>query len=320
MKIGTHGFRERITPRVYAIIRDSTSTYAKPGFDEAAVQPSIPGSDWRAVGGVITNQYVLTTTLTTSALAQVFTKYPTLVYLGQTSRLFHELRLSEITPRSQAEVAALGFEAGITVIGQATWSRMALSSVEGCRTTLTAEACDGMAFDGQGGNWHIAESKIDKAWQLLGSTGSSDIYIGVLDGGFYFDHKDLKWLKEANPARVRFGLIGRDLSENHGTGVLGVLGAEIGNNLGITGINGAAIFVTSALPVSGRTTETLSQLDNVAMFNKKVRLTNNSWGPSISTQDYESSRLKAIEGLLQSGAFYREPESVTTNSSADFQS
>lgn len=103
-----------------------------------------------------------------------------------------------------------------------------------------------------------ADANIFKAWNS-GVTGSKDVIVAIIDGGFQIDHPDLKdnlWIneKELNGQPgvdddgdgyvddvygYNFVINSADLSaHSHGTHVAGTVGATNGNGLGVCGVAG----------------------------------------------------------------------------------
>ena len=103
-----------------------------------------------------------------------------------------------------------------------------------------------------------ADANIFKAWET-GVTGSQDVLVAIVDGGFQVDHPDLKdnvWINEAElngKAGVdddgdgyvddiygyNFVTNSADISSHsHGTHVAGTVGATNGNGIGVCGVAG----------------------------------------------------------------------------------
>ncbi len=103
-----------------------------------------------------------------------------------------------------------------------------------------------------------ADANIFKAWET-GVTGSKDVLVAIIDGGFQVDHPDLKdnvWINEAElngkPGvdddgdgyvddiyGYNFVIGSADISaHSHGTHVAGTVGATNGNGIGVCGVAG----------------------------------------------------------------------------------
>lgn len=105
-----------------------------------------------------------------------------------------------------------------------------------------------------------ADANLFQAWES-GVTGSKDVLVAIIDGGFQTDHPDLKdnvWINEAelngkpgvdddNDGYVddiygyNFVIGSADLSaHSHGTHVAGTVGATNGNGIGVCGVAGGS--------------------------------------------------------------------------------
>ena len=152
-------------------------------------------------------------------------------------------------------------------------------------------------------------SQAAEAW-AAGKTGSSGVYVGIIDEGIQFDHPDLAgniWTNPFDPVNgvdddgngyvddVRgWDFNGNDNStydggkggnaDDHGTHVAGTIGARGGNNIGVAGVNWNVTMISGKfLGRSGGTTA--NAVKAVRYFTDlKVRhglnivATNNSWG------------------------------------------
>ena len=152
-------------------------------------------------------------------------------------------------------------------------------------------------------------SQAAEAW-ANGKTGSTAVYVGIIDEGIQFDHPDLAgniWVNPFDPVNgvdddgngyvddVRgWDFNGNDNgtydggkggnSDDHGTHVAGTIGARGGNNAGVAGVNWNVTMISGKfLGRSGGTTA--NAVKAVRYFTDlKVRhglnivATNNSWG------------------------------------------
>ncbi len=101
-------------------------------------------------------------------------------------------------------------------------------------------------------SWGLLKSDATRAWSV--SNGSKDVIVAVIDTGIDINHEDLKnnlW-KNPNPNKKKdadgivddihgwnFVSNNNDLTDNHGHGthIAGIIGAEGGNGIGISGIS-----------------------------------------------------------------------------------
>lgn len=143
------------------------------------------------------------------------------------------------------------------------------------------------------------------AW-AAGHTGSGDVYVGIIDEGFMYDHEDLAANVWTNPLDPPDGVdndangfvddvhgwdfAGNDNStfdgnqDDHGTHLAGTIGAQGGNGLGVAGVNWNVKLISAKfLGRNGGTTANAIKAVNYLTDLKKqqgIRLvaTNNSWG------------------------------------------
>lgn len=85
--------------------------------------------------------------------------------------------------------------------------------------------------------WYIHNSRVDEAWKLLKS--KKEVRVAIVDTGVDYNHPDLKnkVLKELG---YNFINNSKDVMDDnwHGTHVAGIIAAETGNNIGISGAAG----------------------------------------------------------------------------------
>lgn len=93
-----------------------------------------------------------------------------------------------------------------------------------------------------GSQWYLQKIDMNKAWDI--TKGSDNVNIAVADGGGDFNHVDLidnKWsgtgYNFSNPSLPPSPYGGNN---SHGTNCAGVIGAKIGNSLGVSGIAGGS--------------------------------------------------------------------------------
>lgn len=148
-------------------------------------------------------------------------------------------------------------------------------------------------------------SQAGEAW-AAGHTGSSSVYIGVIDEGAMFDHEDLAANFWTNPFDAADGfdndgngyvddIHGWDFANNdkttfdgttddHGTHVSGTIGAAGGNGVGVAGVNWAVKIISAKFlgANGGSTANAIKAIDYITDLKTRHGLnivaTNNSWG------------------------------------------
>ena len=177
----------------------------------------------------------------------------------------------------------------------------------------------GLNNTGQTGGTSDADIDAVEAWDI--STGSRDIIVGVIDTGVFYFHPDLAANMWTNPNEIpdngidddNNGIIddyyGADFmnddgdpidDDNHGTHCAGTIGA-VGNNFtGVVGVNWeVSIMALKFLgPFGGAISDGIDCIDYAT--EKKVHITNNSWGGGGFSQALKES----IEAANTQGSLF----------------
>jgi subtilisin family serine protease len=179
-----------------------------------------------------------------------------------------------------------------------------------------------LANDGQNGGTKGADISALSAWSV--GTGSNKVVVAVLDSGVDYTHPDLvnnMWKRPENIKAYEDANLGDiddtngyDALENdgdpmdengHGTHCAGIIGAEGGNNEGITGVN----WSVQIMPLrfmdangSGTTKDAIEAINYVIDRNKagvNVRIISASWGSTQRSRALEDVIKKAYDsGIL----------------------
>ena len=179
-----------------------------------------------------------------------------------------------------------------------------------------------LANDGQNGGTAGADISATSAWAV--TTGSDKVVVAVLDSGVDYTHPDLEnniWKRPANIKEYQDRNLGEiddangydaltndgdPMDENgHGTHCAGIIGAEGGNNEGITGVN----WTVQIMPLrfmdangSGTTKDAIEAINYVIDRKKagvNVRIISASWGSTQKSRALEDVIRKAGDaGIL----------------------
>ena len=179
-----------------------------------------------------------------------------------------------------------------------------------------------LANEGQRGGKQGADISAMTAWAV--TTGDDDIVIAVLDSGVDYTHSDLENNMWTRPASVPqfvddaagtiqdlngYNAIGNNadpMDENgHGTHCAGIIGAEGGNDIGITGVNWKVKIMPLKFMNAGGygTTKDAIEAINYVIDRKKngvnVKAISASWGSTMRSSALEDVIKKAYEaGIL----------------------
>ncbi len=166
----------------------------------------------------------------------------------------------------------------------------------------------------------------EKAWND-GFTGSSNVFVGIIDEGFQFAHPDLAANSWTNPFDLVDGIDndnngyiddihGWDFftndnstydgtTDDHGTHVAGTIGGKGGNAAGVAGVNWSTTMISTKFlgPNGGSTAGAIKALDYLTDL--KVRhginivASNNSWGGGGFSQGLLDAITRAAnQGIL----------------------
>ena len=175
-----------------------------------------------------------------------------------------------------------------------------------------------LANSGQRGGKQGADISAMHAW--LTTTGSDKVVVAVLDSGVDYRHEDLApnmWKRPASVAPYHDDQLGTiddedgfnaidnasdPMDENgHGTHCAGIVGAEGGNNIGITGVNWKVRIMPLKFMNAGGfgTTKDAIEAINYVIDRKKagvnVRIISASWGGTQRSRALEEVIRKAYE-------------------------
>lgn len=175
-----------------------------------------------------------------------------------------------------------------------------------------------LANSGQRGGKQGADISAMHAW--LTTTGSDKVVVAVLDSGVDYTHEDLApnmWKRPANIDAYHDDQLGTIEDENgfnaidnsgdpmdengHGTHCAGIIGAEGGNNVGITGVNWKVRIMPLKFMNAGGfgTTKDAIEAINYVIERKKagvnVRIISASWGGTQRSRALEEVIRKAYE-------------------------
>jgi hypothetical protein len=161
-------------------------------------------------------------------------------------------------------------------------------------------------------------SRAMEAW-AAGQTGSSDVYVGIIDEGYQYTHADLNTNAGTNPGEIADNGIDDDgnsyiddvygwdfdandnsvydgTADDHGTHVSGTIGGKGGNGSGVAGINWNVKLLNAKFLGSngGTIANAIKAVDYFTALKKKgvnIVATNNSWGGG----GYSQALYEAIE-------------------------
>ena len=175
-----------------------------------------------------------------------------------------------------------------------------------------------LSNSGQRGGKQGADISAMLAWAT--TTGDDDVVVAVLDSGVDYTHEDLApnmWKRPTNVAPYNDAELGGvddelgfnaidnasdPMDENgHGTHCAGIIGAEGGNNIGITGVNWKVRIMPLKFMNAGGygTTKDAIEAINYVINRKKagvnVRIISASWGSTQKSRALEDAIRAAYE-------------------------
>ena len=163
-------------------------------------------------------------------------------------------------------------------------------------------------------------TQANTAW-AAGHTGSSDVYIGLIDEGVMFNHADLSGNIWTNPYETLDGIdndgngykddihgwdfdgnnnsIYDGTQDDHGTHVAGTIGAKGGNSIGVAGMNWNVTIISAKFlgRKGGTTANAIKAIDYITdlktRHNLNIPATNNSWGGGGYSKSLEDAITRA---------------------------
>jgi subtilisin family serine protease len=158
---------------------------------------------------------------------------------------------------------------------------------------------------GMSANNNSNGSRAATAW-AAGKTGSSDVYIGIIDEGYMFSHPDLAANAGTNPGEIAgdridndgngliddvygWDFVGNDntvfdgTGDDHGTHVAGTIGGVGNNGIGVAGVVWnvkmlGAKFLGSTGGTTANAIKAVDYFTNLKIKGLNIIATNNSWG------------------------------------------
>jgi subtilisin family serine protease len=179
---------------------------------------------------------------------------------------------------------------------------------------------------GPSGTTNQFGSQAEKAWNN-GFTGSSNVYVGIIDEGFQYAHPDLdanSWTNTFDPVDgidndgngkvddvhgwdffYNDNSVYDGTADDHGTHVAGTVGGEGGNGTGVAGVNWSVTMISAKFlgPTGGSTSGAIQALDYLTDLKQRHGLnivaSNNSWGGGGFSQGLLDAIVRAAnEGIL----------------------
>jgi subtilisin family serine protease len=165
------------------------------------------------------------------------------------------------------------------------------------------------------------------AW-AANNTGSSSVYIGIIDEGYMFNHPDLAANAGVNPGEIAGDGVDNDgnglvddvrgwdfagnnssvfdgVGDDHGTHVAGTIGGVGGNGVGVAGVVWSVKLLNAKFlgSTGGTTANAIKAVDyftNLKIKGVNIVATNNSWGGG----GYSQALFDAIERANDAGVLF----------------
>lgn len=181
-----------------------------------------------------------------------------------------------------------------------------------------------------GTQWNLMNNangtNVINAW-AKGNTGSSNVYIGIIDEGYMFNHEDLIQNAGVNPKEIpgnqkdddNNGYVDDvygwdfyygdntiyDNEDDHGTHVAGIIGAVGGNGKGVSGIAWNVKLISGKFigPTGGYTPNAVAAIDYFIKLKQNglnIKAINSSWG----NYNYSEILKEAIERANNAGILF----------------
>lgn len=146
--------------------------------------------------------------------------------------------------------------------------------------------------------WWIPHINTQSIWEHS-HLQKDNIVIAVIDTGIDQHHEDLA--ERIAPGGYNFYSNNTNFSDyhGHGTNVSGVIAAQFGNNLGISGVTGP--FDISVLPLKVTSTDTVSVADIIKAIDYAVEQNVDIVNLSLSGTDYSTSENNIVQHAIDSG-------------------
>ena len=190
-------------------------------------------TDPAKLSGIVKNQYWIQAfgTLTEAQLRTIVSKYPivTIVGYSDTYGLLVEIPLNSVEAKSA--IKSIELEEKVLNVRHRVYIG---ADTIGVNSIALPNDPTSSYYD-NGDNWHLEYIDILNAWNI--TTGSTEVAIGVVDGGFYANHEDITIKTKNN--------LSKGVKDSHGTAVASIIAADTNNGKGIAGINWKSPLVVS---------------------------------------------------------------------------